>query len=283
MRRLRFLPVVVTASVLWSPLALAQKAADCPPGAWFCADASVSPTPAPTPTPAPGVSPPSSEPKAPLHAAEGQPPPGFVYMQPEPAPAAGPLPLTVVPPTPAQYDAPPPPPPPRRGSRWALQLRVETAAMGDADGRSSNAGMAGVGGSLRARPTPHFAFDFGLDGLGGRDFAGRRRSELAFSVNPMIFLNPQNPFQIYLLAGIGASSASVEHTQAYHYVALDAGAGVEWRVSPQIALDLDFVGFIRERTDGDARDNPEFIDPSTGRTTNSSGGGLLRAGIAFYW
>jgi hypothetical protein len=32
----------------------------------------------------------------------------------------------------------------------------------------------------------------------------------------------------------------------------------------------------------DARSYPEFTEPETGRTTNSSGGGL-RGGITFYW
>jgi len=43
------------------------------------------------------------------------------------------------------------------------------------------------------------------------------------------------------------------------------------------------VGFIRGRTDDAARYDPEFVDPDTGRTTNTSGGGLFRGGITFYW
>jgi len=43
------------------------------------------------------------------------------------------------------------------------------------------------------------------------------------------------------------------------------------------------IGFLRWRSDRHASQNPEFIDPATGRTTNTSGGGLLRLGATFYW
>ena len=41
------------------------------------------------------------------------------------------------------------------------------------------------------------------------------------------------------------------------------------------------VGFVRGRTDSAADRNPEFVDEVTGRTSNTSGGGLMRVGIAF--
>jgi len=43
------------------------------------------------------------------------------------------------------------------------------------------------------------------------------------------------------------------------------------------------IGFLRWRTDRHAADNPEFVDPVTHQTTNTSGGGLLRLGATFYW
>src|SRR5262245_47088085 len=60
-------------------------------------------------------------------------------------------PLPPVPPAPPEYEAPPPPPPPPPGRRseWGAQLRLETAAMGhDA---SPDAGMGGIGFSVRPR------------------------------------------------------------------------------------------------------------------------------------
>ena len=42
------------------------------------------------------------------------------------------------------------------------------------------------------------------------------------------------------------------------------------------------LGKVVVRTDSQARDYPEFTDDK-GRSTNSSGGGLFRAGLTFYW
>ena len=42
----------------------------------------------------------------------------------------------------------------------------------------------------------------------------------------------------------------------------------------KVALDFDVIGFIRGRTDDLARVEPEFVEEGTGRTTNTSGGGL---------
>jgi hypothetical protein len=59
--------------------------------------------------------------------------------------------------------------------------------------------------------------------------------------------------------------------------------GVEGRVTRHFALGGDLMGFLRWRSDRHASRNPEFIDPVSGRTTNTSGGGLLRLGATFYW
>jgi hypothetical protein len=64
---------------------------------------------------------------------------------------------------------------------------------------------------------------------------------------------------------------------------LDAGVGLEFRLSRPLALDTDLVGFVRRRTDRAADESPEFVDPVTGRTSNSSAGGLARVGLAYSW
>jgi hypothetical protein len=103
----------------------------------------------------------------------------------------------------------------------------------------------------------------------------------------MFFVNPGHVVQLYFLAGLGFSAADVEHADQskshYRYVGADAGMGLELRVARQIALDADIVGFARQRIDRGADDSPEFVDPVTGQTSNSSGGGLARLGIAYYW
>jgi len=183
---------------------------------------------------------------------------------------------------------PPPPPAPARkraGPEWGAQLRLE--AMGMGEDAATGAGMGGFGLSLRPRPTPHFAIDCGVDFLGGTDYRGYRRDEAAFLVNPMVFINPRNKVQVYLLGGVGFSWAQLDNPGGtairYSYVGIDSGAGIEWRFSRHMAFGGDFVWFIRGRTDPEASRQPEFVDRRTGRTTNASAGALVRIGLTFYW
>jgi opacity protein-like surface antigen len=163
--------------------------------------------------------------------------------------------------------------------------------MGRGEDRHEDAGMGGAGISFRYRPVPHFALDIGLDSLGGTDWQGNRRHEGVFSVSGIVFFNPKNPVQFYMLGGLSGSGAQVEvedefggvEEREYSYFGAQLGAGLEFRVSHLVSLNFDLVGFVRGRTDEAARDLPEFTDPETGRTTNASGGGLVRGGITFYW
>jgi hypothetical protein len=192
-----------------------------------------------------------------------------------------------LPPSPPEYDAPPPPPPPPAGRRseWGAQIRLESAAM--SHDAAPEAGMGGVGFSVRPRLTPHFAIDFGVDLLRGQDFYGEDRRETAFFINPMFFLNPRNRAQVYLFGGLGFSGADVTHvdqtSSRYDYMGFDAGLGVELRFWRHVAIDCDMLAFVRGRTDDSARLYPEFIDARTGRSTNTSGGALFRAGMTYYF
>ena len=123
--------------------------------------------------------------------------------------------------------------------------------------------------------------------------------ETALLLNGMVFINPKNMVQVYALGGLGFSGASVnrknvteladgsliesEERVEYSYFGGQLGIGLEFRIAKRTALNVDVLGFVRGRTDERARTEPEFIDPETGRTTNTSGGGLLRGGITFYW
>jgi opacity protein-like surface antigen len=194
-----------------------------------------------------------------------------------------------------------PPPPRRRNYReWGLNLRLEGVLMDD-DGRHEDASMGGLGVSLRYRPIPYFAFDAGLDFISGTDWAGNERRETALLLSGMVFFNPYSKVQFYTLGGIGFSGAEVtlhepdvknadgtitkgsEFEEKYRYFGAHLGLGLEFRVSRKVALNLDVLGFIRGRTDRLADEQPEFVDKETGRVTNTSGGGLARAGITFYW
>lgn len=317
----RCLTPVVFAAAMCLPLpALAQS---CPPGAWFCEQAEVQTPPAPPEAPAQRQAPPpqlnqdedDAAPVAPppQQRSNRNAPPVVVY---QPVPAAPTTRVIIIAPGygGGRYYAPPPPqprvvhmtppppapaaPPPKwhgNPTKWGLNLRVEGMTFGHNNAASSDSGMGGIGASLRYRPIPHFAFDLGIDVLGGTDFNGFQRTETPVTLSGMIFVNPRSPVQLYLLGGMNFSQAKVKSDFAspllsakgdgtfgaeYSYFGGQAGAGLEFRLSRHVALNVDVVGFMRKRTD-DGR-VPEFSDPEKG-TTNSSGGALLRGGLTFWW
>jgi opacity protein-like surface antigen len=193
---------------------------------------------------------------------------------------------------------PPPPaaqPRPRWHPEWGLNLRVEGVAMGRASGMGSTMGMGGVGLSLRYRPVPVFAIDFGFDVLAGNDYNGFQRVEVPGTLNGILYLNPRSRVQVYLEGGMHLSRAMVSSDLAapqlastrdgykanYTYFGGQGGGGLEFRISKRFALNFDVIGFARKRVDDVRR--PEFIDYETGRTTNSSGGALIRGGLMLWW
>jgi hypothetical protein len=318
------LPSVLFAAVAMtvSVPALAQS---CPPGAWFCEEATP-PPPAARPEQRPQIDesveeeeappPPVDRPRehrrpvidhAPRHHRGGHPPPPVVVYQPG---RQGPPPQVVIvapgvapPPPPrvvaVQQTAPPPPLKPKRWHRrWGLNLRLEGATLGgDDSGAAHDAGMGGVGMSLRFRPVPAFAFDLGVDVLSGTDWNGFQRTEMPVSLSGMLFVNPRSRVQFYLLGGMHYSHAEVEsetdspllggededfgRSAEYTYFGGHGGIGLEFRISRLIALNVDVLGFMRSRTDESGK--PEFVEADTGRTTNKSGGGMLRGGLTFWW
>jgi hypothetical protein len=303
--------------------ALAQDKTNCPPGSWFCAEAGVQVLPqAPAqPAPAPRVAPQvvvEEEPPAPQApprvvvrrpAPPAAPPPVVVY---QPVPAAPPPRVIIVMPgygygygpPPVRPVAPPPPvrqaPPPRWHSEFGVNLRVEGVALGHPNGAAFNAGLGGVGLSLRYRPTPHFAFDLGVDLLAGNDYNGFERTEIPVSLGGILYLNPRSRVQFYLEGGAHFSRAQVrsdqpsqllhpvdggQYGETYTYFGGQGGGGFEFRLSRRLALNLDSVGFFRKRV-GEMQ-APEFIEVkngvATGRTSNTSAGALIRGGLTFWW
>lgn len=246
---------------------------DCPPGSWFCGE---------TKPPAGGGDKdvqPLPDPKAEPKKSDTPPPPVVVYQPP---------PTVVVQPreAPPAYYYVPRKPPPRR--EWGLNLHLGGLMIGK--GQQNNAGMGVVGLGLRFRPIPQAALETDLDFAGGRDYNGYRRNETALAFNGLIFLNPRSKTQVYFLAGFGWSGARAvddrdgfDRTEYhYGYFGVQTGAGLEFRLSKAVALNIDLRGFIRGRVDDNRRYNPEFVD-GNGRSTNTSGGGLLQGGLTFYW
>ena len=70
-------------------------------------------------------------------------------------------------------------------------------------------------------------------------------------------------------------------SRSYRYFGAFLGVGVEHRFARRFGFNAEIAAFIRGRL-GDA-DSPEFVNRTTGETSNASGGALLRAGIAWYF
>lgn len=307
----RFPTVVSLAALLGlalvSPSAGAQQApaANCPPGSWFCGEGATAPAAAPAAAapaaaaPPPAAPPPATDALQPLPSKEapkdGASPPVVVY-QPQPPVVvyqpAPPPPVMVVQgtttETPPAYKYSPRDDYPKK-NEWGLNLHLLGALMGkDA---SPNAGMGGLGFGLRYKPVPFYGIEGDLDFVGGRDYQGRTRGESAFTLNNLFFVNPKSKAQVYFLVGFGWSGARIldactgglcRDSTTYSYFGGQAGVGLEWRLSKHFALNGDLRGFVRGRTDKNAAYEPEFRD-GAGRTTNTSGGGLLTAGMTFYF
>lgn len=298
--------VAMTGLFALPTVAAAQPAggANCPPGSWFCADAPAQPPAAPpnqpvapaqptqpaqplAPPPDAPLSPPRSQPTVVYQS--GSPPPVVVYQPPPPV-------VVVRPesPTPAPYVYQPREPVARR-REWGLNLHLAGAMIGR--GSQGNASMSGLGFGLRYKPVPAFGVEADLDFVGGRDYQGFKRNETAFSFNGLVFLNPRSRAQLYLLGGFGWSGARVNDDDApcvsmscsgmsgsrtYAYFGGQLGFGLEWRMARHFALNADLRGFLRGRIDREADYSPEFRDEQ-GRTTNTSGGGLVTLGMSFYF
>lgn len=265
---MRRFAVVVVASLATTFSASAWAAGECPDGDWFC-----------------DTTPPS----------EQQPPPPSEPEQPEqPAPL-------MPPPTQAErsihIDVPRVQPPKRRHRRfreWGVNLHGTIGLMGSDDAMSPDADMNGVGGALRFRPIPHIAIEGAVEVLWGVDYNGFDRIEDAIMISGLFYANPRSAIQLYGIAGFGGGHAYLDsgiaadglpvlEDEKYSYLGMHLGFGLEARVTRHFALGGDLIGFLRGRTDRYADDNPEFVDPSTHRTTNTSGGGLVRLGATFYW
>ncbi len=285
------LAVIAASSLLLVPsLASAQDDPDCPPGGWFCEE--TEPADVGDVEPEDVDEPPSKKPR------KSTPPPIVVYEPQE----DGSRKITIIDKTDEK-----PRRPKRRRARpeWGFNMHLQGVLMGgssrteDRQARHPDASMGGLGFSFRYRPIPHFALDAGLDFIGGVDYQGNDRGETALLLNAMAYFNPKDKAQIYVLGGLGFSGATVnkkteltlsdnsvalvEEQKEYRYFGGQVGVGLEFRVAKKTALNLDVIGFVRGRTDDQARFEPEFTDPETGRTTNTSGGGLFRGGITFYW
>jgi hypothetical protein len=178
---------------------------------------------------------------------------------------------------------------------FGLNLRAEAALLSEQRYGYRDYGMGGIGASLRYRPVPAVALDAGIDIIGGTDTNGFARREVPLSVSTMLYLNPRSFAQFYFMGGLNLSFARVASnyiepnfaggsTDDYTYVGGQFGGGVEFRMTRAVAFNVDLLGTLRSRVDSDGNGRyPEYYDARTGLSSNSSGGGLLRAGLTLWW
>lgn len=305
--------------ILVAPSTVALADGDCPPGSWFCEETNVTPPPqsddaadtgdvaddAPDQAQPPQDAPKKKKKKRKQGGGSQVQTNGPVQVQ-----ANGPV-IIYTNGGPVQQrptTAPPPnrPPPPAAGlkpiprapwrERFGLNLRMQGLGFENFAGDTS--AMGGLGLSFRWRPAPAFAFDVGIDVMGGSDYYDKDRVESGLSMSGMLYFNPKSVFQVYALGGVHLAHAEITEVDYYDdvggwggygyygpttgrdYLGLHAGLGFEWRVGKHLGLDLDGVGIVRT---GLGNDGDEFRNPQTGETTDTSGAGMVRAGVTFWW
>ncbi len=276
--RFASLPSLFAATLAICSFSAAARADDCPPGEWFCEPTGGEPAPPALPPPPPVEDGAAEPPEPPRPQSEEAERPRRRHRMVLGSP---------------EWE----PPPPRRRRfaqpHWALGMHAFGALLGSEAHR--DAGFGGVGATLRYRPVPAFALEASGELGFGTDYNGFERREQNLLFHAVGFLNPRSRAQVYLFGGFGFGSAQVQTSEFggslhpffserdYGYIGLDAGIGLELRVLRSVALHVDLLGFVRDRVSASRGAGPEFVDPETGETTDSSGGGLLRAGVLFYW
>ena len=176
--------------------------------------------------------------------------------------------------------------------RYGVALRGEAALL-PSQGYDNSIG--GVGISFRYRPMPWFAVDAGLDVLSGIDTNGFARREVPLSASSILYVNPGDFSQFYLIGGLNLSFARVASNfiepnfaggsvDDYTYLGGQFGAGVEFRFARALAFNIDALGIVRSRIDSDGGGRyAEYYDKVNGFASNSSASGLLRAGLVIWW
>ncbi len=167
---------------------------------------------------------------------------------------------------------------------FGFNVRLASVLMEHNDSTHPDAGMGGVGVGFRFMPTPYFALEPGIDGYGGIDTEGNERTETTLSFNAMFFLNPDDPVQIYGLIGAFSTAAELKEDgymgsepTRYSYVGGQVGAGLELRLGPALAFNVDLIGYARQRNELEEPDeNPDAL-------RRDSGGGLFRGGMSLYF
>ena len=265
------------------PAVSAAAPGDCPDG-WFCEPNAPPTAPSPPPQPSQPLPTPRSE--------------ALPSGQPAAAPADGQA-FYPPPPPPNAFSVPQPPEPPAKKKRrhgfreWGFNLHLEGALLAD-EPNEDDAAMGGLGFGFRYRVLPSLAFEAGVDFLRGAEHHGYWRSETALLLNTLVFFNPRDVAQVYALGGLGFSRSNFNYAkntgdevfyrrsdEHQSYFGGHLGLGLEVRVSHRVAVGGDVMGFIRTRTDDS--NHADVVNGARTLREGDTSGGVLRAGVTFYW
>jgi hypothetical protein len=175
-------------------------------------------------------------------------------------------------------------PAPLPAPRWGLHNELGATVV-------NGAIMGGVGAYVRLRPASWFGLDLGLGAYTRITRRDGPRLDAPITASALLFLNPQDALQFYVLGGVGISYSSAQndhlssdpHLQngAFWHVGGQLGLGVEWRIARQYALNTDVRGLLRTRVAGSHA--PQSADPDTGVLTNTPVGVYWTLGWTVYY
>ena len=182
-------------------------------------------------------------------------------------------------------------------SRLGIDLRIDGATGFTPNVSGHPYGLGGAGIGLRYRAAPHFGFEGGVDFLGGRDWNDHKTFDFAGNLGGNLYFNPRSRAQLYLSGGLLVDHASAQQTAglpcplngfcpstsqglSYNHVGGYAGLGLEIFATRRLAFHLDARPFVRQTVGGSS---PEFTDPTTGHSTNTSAGIMGSGGMIFYF
>lgn len=178
-------------------------------------------------------------------------------------------------------------PEPALGDRFfGVQARLGVPLIDDGDS-PARPFMAGLGLGVVFLPLDHIGLELSADSAFGRDALDAARREVAVSGALLAFFETHRLVQVFLSAGLFHSWAHVQPTASYdrryRYFGAFLGVGAELTFHPRYSAFLRLDGFMRGRVDAGAGEDPEFVRRSSGETSNSSSGALLRVGAARYF
>lgn len=169
---------------------------------------------------------------------------------------------------------------------FGVQARFVLPLIDDGDS-PAHPFMAGPGLGFVFLPLDHIGLELAADAVFGRDALDARRRELAVSGALLAFFDTHPLLRVFASTGLVHSWAEVEppgsYARHYRYFGAFLGLGAELTVQRLTTAFVRLDGFMRGRVDEGAKSDPEFVHSTTGDTSNSSAGVVLRVGAARYF